>query len=134
MYKLTLGNVIKRLSDGACIPNDPANSDYAAFLKWQAEGNTPEPYVPPAPSLDDYKNAIQSHLDAKAREMGYDSIFTAVGYRGDPNLEWSDEANRLFLWRSRVWGRGVEIQTAVATGLRAAPTVAQLLAELPAFV
>ena len=29
---------ISRLSDGACIPFDPANTDYQAFLKYQAEG------------------------------------------------------------------------------------------------
>jgi hypothetical protein len=29
---------IKRLSDSACIPFDPANSDYAEFLVKQAEG------------------------------------------------------------------------------------------------
>lgn len=42
-YKLTNTTSIFRFTDGVFIPPDPANTDYAAYLKWIEEGNTPEP-------------------------------------------------------------------------------------------
>lgn len=40
---------IKRIADNAFIPFDPANTDYAEYLKWLAEGNQP---LPPEENLN----------------------------------------------------------------------------------
>jgi hypothetical protein len=53
MYQLTSNDTIIRLSDGACIPAASSNTDYAAYLRWWTEGNTPLPApAPPAPAPD----------------------------------------------------------------------------------
>lgn len=46
MYKLTITEVIIKNPDSPSrvfIPTDVNNTDYQEYLKWLAEGNTPEP-------------------------------------------------------------------------------------------
>jgi hypothetical protein len=49
MYQLVPANhlgaatCIKRIADNAFIPQDPANTDYQAYLKWLEEGGQPLP-------------------------------------------------------------------------------------------
>lgn len=50
MYTLLEAGWIKRDSDGAHIPPDPSNRDYAEYLEWVAAGGTAAPYVVPVPA------------------------------------------------------------------------------------
>ena len=72
MYQLTTGTSIKRLSDGAFIPNDPGNRDYREYLAWLEAGNTPEPAPAPPPPPPSYA----AFWDALLASAVYGSIRT----------------------------------------------------------
>ena len=127
MYQCTVTSAILRLSDYAIIPADPLNQDYASYLEWLKEGNVPLPYVAPQPTIDALRagaiQAVQDRLDSLARAWGYDSIFTAITYMGDPNPVFAAEALALRDWRSATW-------TATWAN-EGAPSLDALLAVLP---
>lgn len=59
--------MVRRLSDGACIPNDSGNTDWREFLKWVEDGGVCEAADPTPAPID------QSDLDVlerRARAMG----------------------------------------------------------------
>lgn len=63
-YKLTQSNQsIQRVSDGACIPKDPDNSDYMTYLDWVEAGNTPEPAFSEEELAQAAQKTIASNID-----------------------------------------------------------------------
>jgi hypothetical protein len=71
MYKLTNTSSVYRI-DGTYIPADPANTDYAAYLQWVSEGNTPGLYVEPVKTYAELRQAeyppFTDYLDGVAKD------------------------------------------------------------------
>jgi len=49
-YQLAANGSIFRLADNTSIPANPLNTDYAAYLQWLSEDNTPLPAPEPEPA------------------------------------------------------------------------------------
>lgn len=64
MYQLTKHNLIKRVSDGAIIPQDSGNSDFAAYEAWVASGHAAEPEPEPV-----FVPQVVSRFQARAALM-----------------------------------------------------------------
>ena len=77
-YRLTTYGTIERLSDGAFIPPDPGNRDFATYTAWLEAGNTPEPAPappPPPPSYTAFWDAlIASTVYASIRSQSMASL------------------------------------------------------------
>lgn len=84
-------------------------------------------------TLQQYERDIDSMLDVKANEYGYDSIKTAVTYADEPAVpKFQDEGKAFRSWRSLVYAKGYEIADEVKT-TGVIPTFDEVLAQLPAF-
>lgn len=133
MYKVLLGEThILRLADNAGIPIDNKNKDYQDYLEWLSDGNTPEPVELPPVTLTDYQDAVQRRLDEKAMERKYDGILSLCTYVTSTNPGFAAEGQAGVGWRDAAWAKCYEVLTEVGAGTRPQPTVAELLAELPA--
>lgn len=82
MFQITNSTFILR-SDGASIPADPENADYAAYLEWINAGNSPAPYVAPASTPLEQIAAIEAanpitHRNLRDLSMTVAQIAAAV--------------------------------------------------------
>ncbi len=128
----------KNVIDDARIGTKGFPKHYAAFgleppLKEVTVDDPKDPGTAPElpPTTGDLSRAVQRHLDEVVRQRQYDSIETAVSYRGDPNPVFSADGKAAFAWRSAVWSHAVAEFGKIESGKRRQPAIPDFIAELP---
>jgi hypothetical protein len=84
------------------------------------------------PTVEEYTQAVQGLLDAKAQEHRYDDIVSACSYAGAPN-PFQAEGAAFVTWRGACWAACYQIMGEVESGKRPQPSLTELLAAMPAF-
>lgn len=78
-----------------------------------------------------YIKAVDELLLKTANSHGYDSAYTCLSYLQSTDPKWKAEAEAFNVWRDAVWNKCHEVLNAVEAGTRTAPSVDELLEELP---
>lgn len=148
LFSSSTGGFYDRGLHGDLIPDDAieiTDEEHADLLVEQAAGKRiaadangrPVLVDPPPPTPDQIigsmTSAVQSHLDAKARERNYDGILSLCTYATSVVPKFAAEGQAGVEWRDAVWARCYEILADVQAGTRPTPTAEQLIAELPIF-
>ena len=78
------------------------------------------------------EQSVQQHIDAKAKELGYDNISSVGKYLGYEN-PFKVECEKLGVFNSNCWIRAFEVMKEVEGGVREIPTAQELIALLPTY-
>lgn len=106
--------------------------DYQVDVGYLLSGDSGKFEPPPVDQQKQYENAVQKHLNQTAQSRGYDDIVSACSYSGAPN-PFQTESQAFTEWRGNVWAYCYQLLSEVEAGTRTAPTLEELIAELPAF-
>lgn len=150
-YSKLTGGFYDAAIHGENIPADAVEitaEEHAALLGAQANGKritvdengypVAIAVVPPEPTYAEIvaglTAAIQAHLDATAKQYGYDDMKTAVTYADEPAVpKFQQEGQALRAWRSLVWEVAFAELALYQEGAPI-PTGEQIIEKLPAFV
>lgn len=136
----TQTGTIRVILDGdkyeSLVPDDMCNSHRQMIAAWEFDEhgnriNIIPAYAPPAPTLDNYRSAIQSLVDEIAQSRSYDSGNSLASYAASTIPQWSAEAQAFIAWRDQVWAYAYAELEKVEKLYRTQPTVEEFLAELP---
>lgn len=83
---------------------------------------------PPQANIDDYKAAVQAHLDTAARSRLYTDGNSLATYTASTNPRWAAEAQAFVAWRDAVWS---QVYGMWASPPDPVPTPAEVVAGLP---
>lgn len=84
-----------------------------------------------SPTIDDYRTAVQAHLDATAHARLYTDGNSLATYAASTNPEWAAEAAAFVAWRDAVWS---QVYVLWAAPPDPAPTIEDLIGGLPQMV
>ncbi len=84
------------------------------------------------PSLSDYANAVQVHVDATAKAREFNDGVTAATYLTSTVPRWKADAEAFVAWRDAVWTYSYGELAKVQNGQRPQPTIDAFINELPA--
>ena len=124
------------------------NKEYADLAVWCNDNNATiedkgeyyevveiPPHVPTEEEIQKMlTDGVQSYMDTKAQERGYDNIHTACSYVNSTDEVFKAEGTACLAWRDQVWRKCYDILAEVKTGKRAVPTLEEVIAELPVLV
>jgi hypothetical protein len=85
----------------------------------------------PPPGLDDYRRAIQAHIDATARSRDYGDGVACASYVASAVPQWQAEALAFVQWRDAVWLHAYQ-GLAAHDPSEPPPAIADVVAGLPA--
>ena len=82
--------------------------------------------------INAFSIAIQQRLDDFARTRNYDGILSAASYSASGIQRFASDGQYAASARDATWSVSYDILADVESGIRPAPTIGELLAELPA--
>lgn len=110
-------------------PDDPEAHGREIFALAEAMG--PAAYDPPEPTpptIEDYKAAVQAHMDAAAQSRLYTDGNSLATYTASTNPTWAAEAQAFVAWRDAVWA---QVYAMWASPPDPVPSPAEVVAGLP---